>query len=71
MTTVYLGIEEMIARQRQNEIAQTARQTRRLTDFGRTHRPAHEHSRSSVAEKMARMTELVELSRLQLHWAML
>lgn len=71
MTTVYLGLEEMIARQRQNEITQTARHTWRLTDFWRAHRPAHEHSRSSVAEKMVRMTELVEMSRLQLRWAML
>ena len=71
MSTLHLGIEELIARQQHESMSRATRHTWRLTDFWRTQEHTHQHSCRSAADKMTRMVELVELGRMQLRWAML
>lgn len=71
MSTLHLGIEELIARQQHESMNRATRHTWRLTDFWRTQKHTHQQSRRPTADKMTRMVELVELGRMQLRWAML
>ena len=70
MTTVYLGVEELIARRQPEAMDLATRHTWRLADFWRAETQQRRLSIRSVADKMAQSVELVEMSRLQLRWAM-
>ena len=71
MSTIHLGIEELIARQQQESMSRVTRHTWRLTDFWRAQEHTHQRNCRPIADKMAQMVELVELGRMQLRWAMM
>jgi len=69
MTTIHLGVEELIARQREASMQRSVRHAWHLTDFRRQTR------RPQLAEHRLQLPtwadELVELSTAQARWAML
>ena len=69
MTTIHLGIEELIARQREESMQRTVRQARHLTEFWRRVRRT-QPTRPS-AQTRAWAGELVELSVSRARWAMI
>ena len=72
MSTQYLGVEELIARQQNGFMDRSVRHTWRLTDFWRERdRTQHVSQRTSVGGAATWPRELVELGRMQLRWAML
>ena len=72
MSTQYLGVEELIARQQNEYMGRSVRHTWRLTDFWRERdRTQHVSQRTSVGSAATWPRELVELGRMQLRWAML
>lgn len=69
MTTLHLGIEELIARQHAEAMPRTVRHAWHLTEFWRSRRqlqPAERHVRIP-----AWAGELVELSTAQARWALI
>ena len=71
MTTMHLGIEEMIAHRQNGFMELSVRHSWRLADFWRTCAQTHQVSHRVHAEHTTLRThELVELSKTQLRWAM-
>jgi len=68
MTTMHLGIEELIARQREDTTRHAVRHAWHLTEFWRRER--HPHPPQMYAAPKTWAGELVELSITQLRWAM-
>lgn len=69
MTTLHLGIEELIARQHTEATPRTVRYTWHLTEFWRSRRQSQSAGRRERTSAWA--GELVELSTAQAHWAII
>lgn len=69
MTTVHLGIEELIARQHAEALTHTDRHAWHLTEFWRLRRQSQPAGRQERPPVWA--NELVELSITQARWALI
>ena len=71
MTTMHLGIEEMIAHRQNGYMELSVRHSWCLAGFWRNREQTHQISHRAHAERTtARTHELMELSKTQLRWAM-